>query len=167
MVTPAFAVEDPTAADVSALLDAHLAFARAVTPPESVFALDGSGLTAPTVTLFGARLDGRLVGVGALSMLTPDHAELKSMHTAAATRGCGIGQAMVEHLVAEARRRGCIRVSLETGTMDAFAPARRLYRRCGFVDCEPFGPYVDSPTSVCMTLDLIGGSSGDRSPDGG
>ncbi len=158
-MTLTFAVEDPTAADVSALLEAHLAFARAVTPPEGVFALDASGLTTPSVTLFGARLEGRLVGVGALSMLTPEHAELKSMHTAAPRRGGGIGRAMVEYLVAEARRRGCTRVSLETGTMDAFAPARRLYQRCGFVVCEPFGPYVDSDTSVCMTLDLTGARS--------
>lgn len=150
------APDRPDAAEVRALLAAHLAFANEHSPPEDVHALDVSGLLTPEVAFFSAREHGRLLGVGALKQLGPDHAELKSMHTAQAARGRGVARAMLEHLLAVARERGCARVSLETGSMDAFLPARALYASAGFEVCEPFGDYWDSPNSVCMTLLLRG-----------
>lgn len=149
--------DDPAADDVRRLVAAHLTFARGNSPPEDVHAIDTDRLGAEDVTLFSVREDGRLLGIGALKRLDAHHAELKSMHTAAAARGRGVGRLMLEHLVAEARARGCKRVSLETGTMAAFAPARALYASAGFVRCEPFGDYWDSPNSVCMTLELAQG----------
>jgi putative acetyltransferase len=119
-----------------------------------VHALDVDRLTDPAVTFYAARRGGALVGVGAIRRLGPDHAELKSMHTAAAVRRQGVGRAILEHLVAVARARGYRRVSLETGTMGAFAAARSLYRSFGFQPCEPFGEYTANPHSVCMSLDL-------------
>lgn len=148
------AADDPTADDVRALLVRHLAFARDTTPPEGIHALDAEGLAGPGITLYSARRQGRLVGVGALKLLGDDHAELKSLHTAEAARGQGVGRALVEHLLAEAATRQCRRVSLETGVMDAFAPARALYAKLGFRPCPPFGEYVGSPTSACMTIEL-------------
>ena len=148
------AVDDPRAQDVEALLDAHLAFAHKVTPPEDVHALEIEGLLYPAVTFFSARLDGELLGVGALKQLDESHAELKSMHTIEAARGRGVGRAMVDHLLSVAVDRNCQRVSLETGTMDAFAPARSLYTKVGFAPCEPFGDYSFSPSSTCMTINL-------------
>ena len=148
------AVEDPRAVDVRALLEAHLAFAREHSPPEDVHALDVDGLTANDVSFFSIRQEGRLLGVGALKALDGAHAEIKSMHTAAAARDRGVGRAMLGHLLVLARERGCTRVSLETGTMAAFAPARALYASAGFEMREPFAGYWDSPHSVCMTLDL-------------
>jgi putative acetyltransferase len=106
------------------------------------------------VTFFGARRDGVLVGVGALKQLDPTHGEVKSMHTAAAARGRGTGLAIVRHLLDLAKARGYRRVSLETGTMDAFAPARRLYARVGFAPCRPFADYTVNPFSTCMTIEL-------------
>jgi putative acetyltransferase len=150
-----FSVLDPHDAEVGTILDQHLAFARGETPPEGVFALDANGLADPAVTLFGARLEGRLVGVGALKMLGGGLGELKSMHTVRAARRLGVGKALVEHLLSEARSRGCRRVSLETGAMEAFAPARALYATCGFEVCPPFGDYIGSSTSVCMTISLV------------
>jgi putative acetyltransferase len=147
-------VDDPRADDVRALLEAHLEFARAVTPAEHVHALDVDGLLDPTVTFFSARRDGALVGVGALKALDDAHAELKSMHTVEAARNKGVGRAMVECLLAVATARGYQRVSLETGTMDAFAPARGLYESAGFTPCAPFGEYSENPHSVCMTITL-------------
>jgi putative acetyltransferase len=112
------------------------------TPAAHVFALDAEGRLDQTVTYFSARRDGVLLGVGALKELDPSHGELKSMHTVEAARGQGVGRAMVEHLLSVAERRRYRRVSLETGTMDVFAPARALYARVGFKPCEPFGEYT-------------------------
>jgi putative acetyltransferase len=148
------AVADPDADDVRALLDRHLAFASAESPPEHVHALPGAAWTDPDLTLFGARRDGSLLGVGAIRRLDDTHAELKAMHTRAEARGQGVGQAMLAHLLRVARARGYHRVNLETGTMAAFAPARAMYRKAGFRPCPPFGAYTVNPYSVCMTLAL-------------
>jgi putative acetyltransferase len=137
--------DDPRAADVYALFERHLEFCRATSPPEDVHALDLDGLLDPAVTFYSVRRGGELLAIGALKELDAAHAELKSMHTAAAARGQGAGRALVDHLLEVARRRGYTRVSLETGTMDAFQPARTLYQTAGFAPCEPFGTYSDSP----------------------
>jgi len=148
------AEEDPNDHDVRALLQRHLTFARVQSPPEHVHALGTEAWSDPGLTLYGARLDGVLTGVGAIRQLDETHGELKAMHTRAEDRGQGVGQAMLGHLLRVAETRGYLRVSLETGTMDAFAAARSLYRKAGFKPCAPFGPYTVNPYSVCMTLAL-------------
>ena len=147
-------VGDPQQDDSRALLAAHLAFAHEHSPGDAVHALDVGGLITPDVTFFCAREGSALVGVGALRELTPEHAEIKSMHTAAAHRGRGHGRAMLEHLLAEARQRGYRRVSLETGSPEAFVPARALYAAAGFQLCGPFGDYPENGFSTFMTLEL-------------
>ena len=146
--------EDPRVPDVRAVLEAHLSFARATTPLCDVHALDVDGLLDPTVTLFAVRAGGAVLGVGALRELDPTHGEIKSMHTAAAARRQGIGRAIVDHLLAVAAQRGYQRVSLETGSMEAFAPARELYLSAGFSVCEPFGEYTENANSTCMTITI-------------
>jgi putative acetyltransferase len=148
------AADDPAAADVRALLEAHLAFANEHSPPEDVHALDVGGLRAAHIAFFSARRDGTLLGVGALKELDASHGEIKSMHTAAAARGQGVGRAMLDHLLGIARSRGYDRVSLETGSMAAFDAARSMYASAGFGACEPFADYVPSGYSVWMTLTL-------------
>jgi putative acetyltransferase len=150
------AIDDPRAGDVRALLERHLEFANANTPPEDVHALDIEALLDPEVSFFSYRVGGELLGVGALKRLDGEHAEIKSMHTAAAARGRGVGRAVVDHLLAVARERGHRRVSLETGSGPAFAPARELYARAGFSPCEPFAGYGPSPNSAYMTRSLAG-----------
>jgi putative acetyltransferase len=147
-------IDDPRRAEVAALLERHLAFCKATSPPEDVHALEIDGLLEPAVTFFALRCDGELLGVGALKELDPTHAEIKSMHTAQSARRAGVGRAMVEHLLATAAARGYRRVSLETGSMEAFAPARALYASVGFVPYGPFGDYRESPNSDFMTLQL-------------
>jgi putative acetyltransferase len=144
--------DDPRTTDVVALLKRHLAFAHEHTPPEHIHALDLTGLLDARVTLFSARRDDVLLGIGALKELDPTHGELKSMHTAAEFRGQGVGRALVDRLLSTARERRYTVVSLETGTVAAFAPARALYASVGFVPCGPFGDYPPSPTSAFMTL---------------
>lgn len=154
-------LDDPTVPDVRALLQRHLEFARAHTPPGHVFALDADALLDPAITLFSFREDGALLAVGALRQLGSRHAEVKSMHTAQAARGRGVGRAMLEHLVRVAQARGCARVSLETGSTEAFAAARALYLSAGFRQCGPFADYTASPWSAFLTLPLV--QSGERS----
>lgn len=148
------AIDDPTADDVLALLGRHMTLMRSVSPPEDVHALDAAGLTEPAVTLFSYRRDGALLAVGALKELDVGHGELKSMHTAEAARGRGIGRLMLAHILEVARARGYRRLSLETGSMDAFQPARSLYEATGFTYCDPFGDYRPSRNSAFMTLPL-------------
>jgi putative acetyltransferase len=146
--------EDPNASDVRELVVRHLEFMRSLSPPENVFALDASGLADPAVTLYGSRCDGRLLAIGALKELTGEHGELKSMHTSAQARGTGLGRAMLGHLVGVARGRGYRRLSLETGSMAGFAPARALYASAGFTECAAFADYPPTPFSTFMTLAL-------------
>jgi putative acetyltransferase len=155
-----FARDDPQAEDVHALLERHLSFAREATPPGYVYALDAEGRLDPAVTYFSVRRDGVLLGVGALAELDASHGELKSMHTAEASRGQGVGGAMVEHLLSVAAGKRYHRVSLETGTMAAFAPARALYAKARFNPCEPFGDYTVNRYSTCLTLQLAVGLLG-------
>jgi putative acetyltransferase len=106
------------------------------------------------VTFWSAWEDDAVVAVGALKRLSADHGEIKSMHTAEAARGRGVGSAMLRQIMAAARAGGLSRLSLETGSWPYFAPARTLYARHGFVECPPFGNYRPDPNSVFMTLEL-------------
>ncbi|NEX62119.1 GNAT family N-acetyltransferase [Noviherbaspirillum sp. 17J57-3] len=146
--------DDPGRADVYALLDEHLRNMHALSPPESVHALDVSGLKHPDITFWSVRDDDVLLGCGALKEIAPGHGEIKSMRTPSAMRRRGAGRAMLQHILAEARRRGYARLSLETGTADAFHAAHQLYKSVGFEECGPFGDYRPDPFSVFMTLDL-------------
>jgi putative acetyltransferase len=146
--------DDPREPDVRALLRRHLEFALGQTPPEHSFALDAGGLLDPAITFYSYRDGGALLGVGALKELAPRHGEIKSMHTAEQARGRGVGRAMLSHLLTVARTRGYRQVSLETGTMAAFEPARSLYADAGFVPCGPFADYRPSEDNFFMTLDL-------------
>jgi putative acetyltransferase len=146
--------DDPGSPAALALIERHLAFARANTPPEDVHALEAAGLRDREVTFFGIRDGDELVCMGALKELDEGHGEIKSMHTAEEARARGAGRAMLDHLLAVARARGYGRVSLETGTMAAFAPARALYAAAGFVACEPFAAYPPSRNNVYLTLQL-------------
>ena len=164
MATPevTISIDDPRASDVRALVERHLEFARSHVPPGDIHALDLAGLLDPAVTMFTCRARGELLAVGALKRLDRRHAELKSMHTAQAARGRGIGRAMVAHLLDVARKRGFRRVSLKTGSQPAFAPARSLYASAGFTPCEPFSGYRPSRNSTFMTLSLDGRVTADR-----
>ena len=154
-MTIEIALEDPGTPDVKALLQTHLDFCHEVTPAEHSFALDVEKLREPGITLFGAREDGVLLGVGALKDLGDCEAELKSMHTAKAARGRGIATALVAHLLTHAKANGFMRINLETGSHPPYESARKLYSTLGFVPSPPFGEYVPSEFNTFMTFELI------------
>lgn len=145
-------LDDPARPDVLALLEEHLRNMRELSPPESVHALDVSGLKSPDITFWTVRESNTLLGCGALKELDAEHGEVKSMRTPATLRRRGVGRAILRHIVQEARARGYRRLSLETGSMEAFAPAQRLYESFGFTCCGPFAGYKPDPNSVFMTL---------------
>ena len=146
--------DDLTGGDVAELLREHLAHMHEVTPPESIHAFDLAALRVPEITFWCAREAGELLGCAALRELDASTGEIKSMRTATAHLRRGIATRLLLHLLDEAARRGYRTLYLETGAMDAFAPARALYTRHGFRRCGPFGSYTDDPNSVFMTRDL-------------
>jgi len=136
------------------LLREHLAHMHELSPPESVHALDLAKLRAPDITFWTIWDQSILLGCGALKQLTPTHGEVKSMRTPSQLRRRGAARAMLTHIVAEARTRGYRRLSLETGSMQAFEPAQRLYQSFGFTFCGPFADYQPDPNSAFMSLEL-------------
>ena len=140
--------------DVRALLAQHFAEMRAGSPPSACHVLPVDGLKVPEIRFFTLRDDGALLGCGALKQLERGHGEIKSMRTADAALGRGVGKAVLDHIVAAARRDGIGRLSLETGSTQQFAAANRLYEREGFDRCGPFGGYADTPFTRFFTREI-------------
>jgi len=147
-------VDDLTGPQIASFLDEHVREMLSITPPESKHALDLDMLRGPGITFWSVMDDGTVVGCGALKRLDARHAEVKSMRTLAARQRSGIASMMLEHIITEARRMGFTRLSLETGSAEFFAPARRLYQKFGFEYCEPFADYRPDPLSVFLTRTL-------------
>jgi len=144
-------VEESLTNELALILQAHWEFCTSSTPIEHIYALDASKLFSPNITVYGARVDGKLLGVGALRKLEEGHAELKSMHTVAESRGLGVGRAIVAHIERFAKNEGISRISLETGATEPFKPARELYSSLGYQECEAFGEYVLTEDNTCMS----------------
>jgi putative acetyltransferase len=147
-------IDDLMRPAVHALLNEHLQNMYELSPPESVHALDLAKLRSRDITFWSAWEGSLLLGCGALKELDPKHGEVKSMRTPKALRRRGAGRAILTRIVEIARERGYQRLSLETGSMEAFVPAQKLYESFGFRRCGPFGDYVEDPNSVFMTLRL-------------
>jgi putative acetyltransferase len=146
--------DDPLRPEIAALLDLHLAEMHRWSPACKVHAMPAERLGEADVTFYSASDGDRLAAVGALKALGPGRGELKSMRAAPAYRGQGAGQAILLHLIAEARRRGYTWLGLETGRPEAFRPAQALYLKHGFAECENFGDYVSDAFSMCMSREL-------------
>jgi putative acetyltransferase len=145
------AVDDLSGPEIAAFLTEHVEQLRAVTPRENAYALDLDALRKPEVTFWSVTDEGALVGCGAIKLLEPGHAEVKSMRTAGARQRGGVASLILRHILAEAPRSGLTRLSLETGSADFFRPARRLYEKFGFEYCPPFADYRPSAHNVFMT----------------
>jgi len=150
----AIRADDLSGAQIRALVALHLAAMHDHSPPDKVHALPVDALRSAGVTFYSAWIGDDLAGMGAIRQLEADHGEVKSMRVAPGFVRRGVGQVMLLHLIAVARERGYRRVSLETGTGDAFAPAIGLYRKHGFVPCPAFAEYVADGFSQCMTREV-------------
>jgi putative acetyltransferase len=146
--------DDLTGADIVALLRYHLGQMVQHSPICSVHAFPVERLRQPDVTFYALRIDGQLAACGALKQIDADHGELKSMRTDPNFLRRGLGEAILLHLITEARARGYTRLSLETGKPEPFHAAHALYRKHGFAECPPFGDYTEDPFSMCMTRTL-------------
>lgn len=147
-------VDDLTGSKVIALIGEHLQNMALLSPPESTHALNLDKLKKPEITFWSGWEQDELVGCGAIKELDSQHGEIKSMRTSSSHLRKGVARRILEHIIEEAKRRGYQRLSLETGSMDAFEPARRLYASFGFQYCEPFSDYIEDPNSVFMTKEL-------------
>ncbi|MEO1746777.1 MAG: GNAT family N-acetyltransferase [Pseudomonadota bacterium] len=143
--------DDLKGPEIASLLQRHLDHMHAITPAESVYALDIDGLRVPEIMFWSAWDGDDLVGCVALKDHGNGLGEIKSMHTLAERRGQGIARQLLETLMAEARARRMERLSLETGKTEHFKPAQELYRRYGFGETGPFADYTDDPHSFFMT----------------
>ncbi len=144
-------VDDPRRDQTARLLREHLDDVAVHSPPDSIHALDIDALCSPAITFWTAWEGRELLGCGALLELDRQHGEIKSMRTARNHLRRGVASRMLQHITMEAKRRLYTRLSLETGSMEAFAPARALYASFGFAFCDPFADYASDPNSVFMT----------------
>jgi len=149
--------DDPLRPEISALLDLHLAEMYRWSPACKVHAMPAERLREADVTFYSAWDGDNLAAIGALKQLDPSRGELKSMRAAPEYRGKGAGQAILRHLIAEAKARGYTWLGLETGRPEPFRAAAALYRKHGFSECGNFGDYVSDEFSVCMSRDLDNG----------
>lgn len=144
-------VDDLQGPEIAALLQTHADLMLSQSPEESCHFLPLEGLQKPNITVWSQWEAGRLLGCGALADIGGGHGEIKSMHARDSERGRGLGEQMLLHIIGEVRGRGMSALYLETGSPEGFIPARRLYEKHGFADCEPFGDYTHDPMSVFMS----------------
>jgi putative acetyltransferase len=147
-------IDDLTGPEIAALLEEHINDMKSVSPPESKHALDLEGLRQSDITFWTIWEGDKLAGCGALKELDAQHGEIKSMRTARNFVRRGVASQILNHIISEAAQRGYKRLSLETGSMDYFKPAHKLYASFGFTTCEPFANYKLDLNSVFMTREL-------------
>ncbi len=148
--------DDLRSPEVAQLLEEHLEHMAEMSPPESIHALDLDSLKKPEITFWSLWKEPeshhpQLMGCGALKQLTLEHGEIKSMRTSEQHRRKGVAATLLKHIIQEATERGYKRLSLETGSMDGFLPAIKMYQKFGFTECEPFADYNLDPYSIFMT----------------
>ncbi len=142
-------VDNLTGPEIAELLQEHLQSMAQHSPPESIHALDLEELRKPEITFWSVWNNAELLGCGALKELSSHHGEIKSMRTASLHQRKGVAAKLLQHILEEAKHRKYKRVSLETGSMEAFTPVHNLYTKFGFKQCGPFADYVNDPYSIC------------------
>ena len=139
---------------VNELLTKHFIELRTVSPPGSTHVLDIPGLKDSTIRFWSLWDGENLVGCGALKILEKEHGEFKSIRVADKFRKNGMGEKIISHLIDQAKQIGIKKLSIETGYGDFFAPARKLFKKFGFKECEPFAHYKPDPNSCYYSLNI-------------
>ena len=140
--------DDLTGPEIRALLEEHLRNMYELSPPESVHALDLAKLRRPDITFWTAWSDaGELLGCGALRELTPTHGEIKSMRTPQALRRRGAGRALLEHIIAEARRRSYQGSAWRRGPWTPSPPRRSCTKAPASAPARPSATMPRTPTA--------------------
>ncbi|PKG23128.1 GNAT family N-acetyltransferase [Niallia nealsonii] len=147
-------IDDLTGKEIIELIGEHLQGMSLNSPPESIHALDLDNLKKTEITFWSVWEEGQLAGCGALKELNKKHGELKSMRTSSNHLRKGVARKLLHHIIEEAKQRGYLTISLETGSMEAFMPARKLYESFEFRYCKPFADYQEDPNSVFMEKEL-------------
>ncbi|MDP5274168.1 GNAT family N-acetyltransferase [Chengkuizengella axinellae] len=147
-------LDDLTGSEITALIEEHFHNMGLHYPEGMNYGFNIEDLKKPEITFWSAWEQSELVGCGALIELDSQHGELKSMKTVSSHLRKGVSKQILEYIMEEAKQRGYKRLSLGTGAMDAFEPARKLYENYGFQYCKPFSDYEDDPYSVFMTKEL-------------
>ena len=137
--------------EVNELLTKHFVELRAASPEGSAHVLDIPGLKVPSIKFWSLWNEKKLIGCGALKFLDNHHGEFKSIRVHDNFRKQGQGINVINHLINEAKKLNIKRISIETGAGDFFIPARKLFKRTGFNECEPFAHYEVDINSVYLT----------------
>tara|TARA_Y100001958_G_C20863200_1_gene300572 strand:+ start:34 stop:501 length:468 start_codon:yes stop_codon:yes gene_type:complete len=137
--------------EVNELLKKHFIELRAASPEGSAHVLDIPGLKIPSIKFWSLWEEDQLIGCGALKFLDENHGEFKSIRINDNFRGKGYGIKIINHLIREAKTLNIKRISIETGSGDFFAPARKLFDNCGFKPCPPFAHYKEDINSLYLT----------------
>jgi putative acetyltransferase len=147
-------IDDLSGFEIAVFLEEHIKEMKSVSPPENKHALDLEELRKPEITFWTVWDNSRLIGCGVMKKLDANHAEIKSMRTAISYRGKGVASMLLQHILNDAKLRGYRHISLETGSMPFFEPARNLYVKYGFENCAPFSTYREDPNSIFMSIKL-------------
>ena len=140
--------------EVHELLTKHFIELRAASPEGSTHVLDIHGLKTPSIKFWSLWQNDMLMGCGALKFLDKEHGEFKSIRIHNNFRRAGNGINVVNHLIKEAKKLNITRLSIETGAGDFFIPARKLFKKCGFITCKPFAHYKEDINSLYLTKTL-------------
>jgi putative acetyltransferase len=107
------------------------------------FEAEVAGLPAPYIPPSGcllfAKRDSSFVGIVGLKPLGPGIAEIKRLYVVPAARRSGLGKALLERALNEARQKGYERVRLDSHR-PSMTTAIAVYRSLGFVEIPPYGP---------------------------
>ena len=139
---------------VDELLKKHFIELRSVSPEGSAHVLDIPGLQISSIKFWSLWNEKDLIGCGALKFLDKHHGEFKSIRVSDKFRKKGMGEKIISHLIAEAKKLGIKKLSVETGAGEFFNPARKLFKKFGFKACKPFAHYKDDPNSCYFNLDI-------------
>tara|TARA_B100000131_G_C18103561_1_gene606930 strand:- start:966 stop:1421 length:456 start_codon:yes stop_codon:yes gene_type:complete len=139
---------------VNELLNKHFFELRSVSPEGSTHVLDIPGLKDPSIRFWSLWENDELIGCGAIKIFDNNHGEFKSIRVADKFRKSGVGEKIISHLIDRAKQIGIKKLSIETGAGDFFLPARKLFKKFGFISCKPFAHYKEDPNSRYYTLDF-------------